>query len=270
MRFFATLVFATLFTATSAFSQEKIDTILDSKPGGLAGRMIEIVENSLGEKHGKRIVVDNCAAMKDYIVNSETPILGIGYPDMQVGGNENPCYQEESNFYGFLGASPMYLCVKNENADYAINSLFREKVFIGYADFPWFKHQSQKLIEGIGSNVKGIPYSGSSAANIALVNGEIDFMIGSSLKDGGVCPIILHDKLDNGAIIRGKDIFPDVKQAIFSYNVYLVGSNLPRNKDILELVLNSSFWKERTDNKYENFMENNNLSEQFNYLNESF
>jgi hypothetical protein len=264
MNFFIPL-FLSIFISTSALATEKIDTILDSRPGGLASRMIEIVENSLGEKHGKRIIVDNCAAMTKYIKNSKTPILAIGYPDMQIG--KNPCYQEEENFYGFLGSSPMYLCVRTENEKYAINNLFMKDIFIGYADFPWLKQKSQKLIKSIGSNAKGIPYSNSAAAKAALVNGEINYMISSLLQDGEICPIILDENLQNEAIIRGIDLFPESNGVIFSYSVFLLGSNLPRNKDILENILNSVFWENRVDFRYKEMLIDLNLSEQYMYLN---
>jgi hypothetical protein len=259
-------VVASFGVVSQAVAQD-IDTLLFSRPGGLMGRTMDVVEGALGNRHGERVVVKGCAAAIEYLKNTDRPTIAAAYPDMQAGEN-NPCAVELDTFHGYLGASPFYLCVREENKEGAVDRLMNDDVLIGYADWAWIRQQSNRLAAEISPKVKAVPYKNSKAYRAALAAGEIDFMVSSLGKDGEFCPVILAPELQNDAIVTGGELVPNgVVIKDFSYSTYLIGANIPNDGEIQSLVLGSDAWSNRVDNRYEAFMTDSNLVEQFKHLN---
>jgi len=264
--FYIALVFLGLMSQP-VYASEKIDTILHNRVGGLASRALDIVEQQLGDRHGKRIIVDNCAASMEYIRNSGKPILGIGYADMQFDKENNPCAQKFEEFYGFLGATPIFLCVKEDNAENAIERFTNGSVRIGHSDYPLETLKINKFVEQVNPQATVVPYENSKSFRVALAANEIDFIITPTPLGNEYCPIVLSEKLEGNATIRGIDILPNLQYSIFLHTLYLFGSNLPHNNDIVNEIMNSEAWKNSTVKNYTKFMENETLEKQYDYLN---
>lgn len=255
------------FGVVSQAVAEDIDTLLFSRPGGLVGRTMDVVEGALGDRHGERVVLKGCAAAIEYLKNTDRPTITAAYPDMQAGEN-NPCAVELETFHGYLGASPFYLCVREENKEGAVDRLMNDDVLIGYADWSWIRQQTNRLVAEINPNAKAVPYKNSKAYRAALAAGEIDFMVSSLGKDGEYCPVILAPELQNDATVTGGELVPNgVVAKNFSYSTYLIGANIPNDGEIQSIVLDSDAWANRVDSRYEAFMTDSNLVEQFNHLN---
>lgn len=265
--FIIATVLSGLAFVSSAQAEEKIDIILNGKPGGLVSRMVDIAESSLGDQFGERLTMKGCAPAVEYIKNTNKPTIAIGWPDMQVG-EDNPCSIPKEMFYGYLGASSFSLCVKDENKEGAIDRLKNDDVIIGYSNWSWIRHQSEIMVPEINSKAKAVPYKNSASLRTALAAGEVDFSITTTSGDGEWCPVILAPDLADGAIATGKDLFPNSKIAgNFAYSVYLLGANIPQNKDLANLILASDAWKNRKDIKYKDYLVESDLDDQFAVLN---
>jgi hypothetical protein len=262
-----TLAVTAMTLVSQAVAQEPIDTLLFARPGGLVGRTTEVVEQSLGDQHGERVVVKGCAAAVEYLKTTDRPTIAIAYPDMQAGNN-NPCAVEAEMFHGYLGASPMFLCVREENKAQSVDRLLTDEVLLGYADWAWIRQQSVRLAAEL-PNAKALPYKNSKAYRAALAAGEIDYMISSLAKDGEYCPVVLSPTLTNEATHRGQDLVADaVVLHDFSYSTYLIGANIPVDGDIQATVLDSEAWANRVDNRYTSFMRDTALITQYHHLNQ--
>jgi len=252
---------------SQASAQDKIDTLNFARPGGLMNRIVDIVSETLGDRHGERIDLKGCAAAIEYLKTTDRPTIATGYPDMQAGDN-NPCAVELETFHGYLGASPFYMCVREEDKEGAIDRLMNDKVLVGYADWSWIRKQSNRLVAELNSNAKAVPYKSAKQYRAALVAGEIDFMLSTQGKDGEFCPVIFAPTLQNDAVITGAELAPNgVVAKDFAYTTYLIGANLPNDGEIQALTLGSEGWANRTDTRYEDFMPGASLEEQYNHLN---
>jgi hypothetical protein len=254
--------------AFNAFAEDKIDTILHARPGGLIGRSTDLVESALGSRHGERIVVKNCAAAVAYLNTTDVPTIAVGYSDMMVDSDTNPCAVDSDNFYGYLAAAPMSLCTRTENADKAIDLINSGiQINIAYANYPWISLMINNLIEESGINALAVPYKSSKTYRAALAIGEVDFMISSFQGDGESCPIVLDNVLSGDATVLGKDLFPNSPTASdFLYSTYLFGANIDHNKELVDMIHSSDAFKNRTDQKYTPYMTDSSLTDQFNHI----
>ena len=250
------------FWAMPAYA-EKIDTVAYARAGGTVDRFLQITESALGDMHGKRIVFDNCAAATEYIKTTERPTLSIGYPDTQIKKENNPCLLDRENFYGHIAASPAFICVREEKAEGAIEKLLNDTSYVGYSNFLYAKIKVEALEDAV-PNLKMIPYKNSGAGRAALVAGEIDFLITGTSKDGEKCPVILDTEINFDAEITAIELFPAAESAAtFKYILFMFGSNLPNNKDIVNMIQESDAWENRVDVKYTEYLNDMSLDQQF-------
>ena len=252
----------------NAVAEDKINTILHARPGGLLGRSTELVELALGDRHGERIIVQNCAAAVAYLDSTDIPTIAVGYSDMMVDVDKNPCAVNEDRFYGYLAAAPMSLCTRTENLNDALNLIKSEDQFkIAYANYPWINLMINKLINESGVNALAVPYKNSKAYRAALAIGEVDFMLSSFQGDGESCPIVFDNVLSGDAIVLGKELFSNSPLASdFSYSTYLFGTNIDLNKDLVDMIHKSKAFENRTDQKYVPYMNESSLTDQFNHI----
>lgn len=254
-----------LTKSDAAFAADKIDLVRFSRPGGLGSRFTDTLEGALGDNLGETITVKGCKAAVDYINKTDKPTLAIGYVDMQLG----KCAVEQENFYGYLGASSVYLCLREDAKDGWQDRLQTKGIKIGYAKWPFFTTYVSEIAPAINPDAKLVPYKNSGAYRTALVAGEIDFTISSTAKDGEICPVVFAPSTEGTeATVLGSDIAPGSEAAKnFSYSMYVIGSNLPVNKDIVNAVFASDAWANRKDFRYTEFLTDRSLAEQFKHLN---
>lgn len=252
----------------NAVAEDKINTILHARPGGLLGRSTELVELALGDRHGERIIVQNCAAAVAYLASTDVPTIAIGYSDMMVDVDKNPCAVTEDRFYGYLAAAPMSLCTRTENVDKALALINSGDQFkIAYANYPWINLMINNLINESGVNALAVPYKNSKAYRAALAIGEVDFMLSSFQGDGESCPVVFDNVLSGDAIVLGKDLFLNSPTSSdFSYSTYLFGTNIDLNKDLVNMIHSSEAFDNRTDQKYTPHMTDSSLTEQFKHI----
>ena len=265
------IILATLFMilpVTSALSADKVDVIQYSRAGGLHDRMITYVADSLGDRFGERIVVDNCAAAIQYLKKTSRPtVAAMAFESMakQNDGSKNACAIDKKHFVQMYAASPWSVCHRSDNPAATISALRNDDVKVGVWQNGFYGPRFVAFMKAINPKAKVIPYAKAKMYRAALVAGEIDFSISTVAKDGELCPVVLNDKLVGDAEVTAGDLEPKAPYSVLGYSYFFAGANLA-NIDIAKVVFTSDAWKNRRDQRYGPFMTNVSKNKQWKSL----
>lgn len=255
-----TTAVAVLITISTAIAGEKIDVIQYTKAGAQADRMITYVQESLGDRFGERIIVENCAAAKKVLLSTKNPTVVAWMTELnapQSDGSASPCLLDDSMFIGYLAASPWSICHRTDNASATFDALKTGDIRVGVWRSAYYNKKFKEFLTAMNPNAKMIPYKKGSEYRAALAAGEIDFSISTLGKDGETCPVVFNTTVEgsSGAIALAKDLAPNAPSSVMSYNYTLWAVNMDVvNNNLLQTIYGSDAWANRKDNRYFPFM----------------
>lgn len=242
------------------------DLLLYTKPGGLFDRFNGVVQENLGDKFGKTVVVDSCVAAKAYLENTDQPTLTLWDPETSIG--ENPCSLDQKHFVSVFGTADWKLCSWKDHSEDNLETLLNGDVKIGAHKNPVWFNQARELMKSINPNAKIIPYGGSKEYMPALASGEIDFVFATSTKDGMVCHMTTAPEAYDGMIAaseKSSNFF-----AKSGYSAILVYSNM-KDSDLdalVQKILSSESYKTQVLEKgYKDSIARLTKQEQIDFLN---
>jgi len=231
------IVVALLMFNTSALA-EKVNVIKHSRPGGLIDRMNEIIAQSLGDKFGEFIKVENCVKATKVIEKSKDKVLTAWPTERESNGN--PCNLDNRYLLSTFSNSPYHITYFRGNSEASdLNFLLTGKeVVIGVWDSDFWAPPQTAFLQSLNPNVKVVRYK-SKPFRTALASGEIDYKVVSF---PGQDPVL--------AIMDGETLNPTHQFSDMGYSMMFVG-NFEYN--IVD-VYNSKAWKDRTDKTHRPWM----------------
>ena len=251
--------------ATPAFAE--IDTILYYKPGGSFDRLLTVIEESLGDEFGQRIITENCAATKEYLSSASNPTITMWSPEFQIqteDGSPNPCAAPDDIFVGALAAAPFMICHKDGDSQAStLNHLKNGNIRLGAYYTKYNMVPLSAVMSSLNPNSTVIPYKSSTTYRPALQSGELDYIITTSVKDGEKCIATFGENTHDGLPTVNSMI--DHPFNVFTYTYTVVGTNLSDPDSIIPNVHASDAWANRKDQKYVPFLTGSSRAEQLDW-----
>lgn len=173
------ILFSLIFTINTAYADD-IKVINPYSIGGMAHKTASYLNTQFPEVFTEVLKVNNCAQAVKILESTDEPTIFMWDILGSAVTSDKTCHViNEENFVSIYSSAYYSVFALESNPENNLDKFMNGKAKIGASSASGLlqKIQMRKMLEGLESNSKYVPYASSGDAIAALEIGEVDFVL---------------------------------------------------------------------------------------------